>query len=489
MRILFVSAELAPFAKAGGLGDVSASLPKHLHELGHDVRPFLPMYSRVHGPGRTFTQVTPEFLLKLGPVELPVSIYTCPMPGTDLPVYFVRCPQLYDRASIYGSGPEEALRFAVLQWAALKACQLLRFAPDIAHVNDWQASLIPLMLRSVFAWDRLFANTRTLLTIHNLGHQGTFGSEVLSGIGLAQAASLFHQDDLRQGRVGFLLSGILHANAITTVSATYAREIQTPAQGVGLDGFLRQRRDVLFGILNGIDETEWTPETDPHLPHHFSAGDLSGKDRCKQHLLHSGALPYRREVPVFAIVSRLVWQKGFDLCMEVLPRMLQQRGFQLVVLGKGEHKYHDFFHRLAQAFPKQVVFQPVFNERRAHLIEAGADLFLMPSTYEPCGLNQMYSLRYGTVPVVHKTGGLADTVWQWDPGSGRGTGFVFDHHDAGGLSWAINRALDVWGTGTGHDRARWVQLQHNGMQLPLGWAHRIGEYVDIYRKLAPEAAG
>jgi starch synthase len=169
--------------------------------------------------------------------------------------------------------------------------------------------------------------------------------------------------------------------------------------------------------------------------------------------------------------------------------MIQQRGFQLVVLGKGEHKYHDFFHRLAQAFPKQVVFQPVFNERRAHLIEAGADLFLMPSVYEPCGLNQMYSLRYGTVPVVHKTGGLADTVWQWDPGSGRGTGFVFENHDAGGLAWAINRALDVWGTGTGHDRERWVRLQHNGMQLPLGWPHRIGEYVDIYRKLAPEAEG
>ena len=488
MKILFVSSELAPFAKAGGLGDVSASLPRHLHELGHDVRPFLPMYSRVLGHGRSFTQVLPEFTLSLGALKVPVSIYSSPLPGTDLPIYFVRCPALYDRASIYGNGPDEHLRFAVLQWAALRACQYLQFAPDIAHVNDWQAALIPLMLRSVFAWDRLFAKTRTLLTIHNLGHQGTFDAKVLAETGLQPAADLFHQDELRAGRLGYLMAGILHANAITTVSPTYAREIQTAAHGVGLDGLLRSRAEVLFGILNGIDEAEWTPETDAHLPHHFSAGDLSGKERCKQALLASGGLPYRREIPLLAVVSRLVWQKGFDLCMKVLPPLLEKRMFQLVVLGKGEHRYHDFFHRLARAFPRQVVFQPVFNERRAHLIEAGADLFLMPSRYEPCGLNQMYSLRYGTVPIVHKTGGLADTVWQWDPGNGRGTGFVFEHFDEGGLEWAINRALDSWGSGTGHHRARWVQLQHNGMQLPLGWPHRIGEYVDLYRKLSPDAA-
>jgi starch synthase len=487
MKILFVSSELAPFAKAGGLGDVSSALPRHLHILGHDVRPFLPMYARVHAPGRSFTEVIPEFELVLGARRFAVSIYTARLPGSDLDVFFVRCPSLYDRASIYGNGPDEHLRFAVLQWAALKACQFFGFAPDIAHVNDWQASLIPLMLRSVFAWDRLFADTRSLLTIHNLGHQGTFGANVLAETGLATAAGMLHQDELRAGRLGFLLTGILHAHAISTVSPTYAREIQTPENGVGLDPYLRARASVLFGILNGIDEAEWTPETDPHLHHHFTAWGLEGKERNKRDLVHSAGLPYKRERPVLAIVSRLVWQKGLDLCMKVLPGLLHHRPFQLVVLGKGEHRYEVFFRELALAFPRQVVFQPAFSEKRAHLIEAGADLFLMPSRYEPCGLNQMYSLRYGTVPIVHKTGGLADTVWPFDTGSGRGTGFVFEHFDEAALAWAINRALDVWGSGEGPERERWMKLQRNGMSLPLGWGHRVGQYVELYRLLAPHA--
>ena len=488
MRILFVSSELAPFAKTGGLGDVAAAIPRHLHALGHDVRPFVPMYARVEAPGRAFTQVLPEFELVLGPHRVRVSIHAAKLPGTGLDVHFVRCPALYGRASIYGEGPDEHLRFAVLQWAALKACQLLRFAPDVAHVNDWQAALVPLLLRSVFAWDRLFERTRTLLTIHNLGHQGTFGAEVLPELGLAPAADLLHQDELRAGRLGFLLSGILHANAITTVSPTYAREIRTPEHGVGLDPFLRARADVLRGILNGVDEAEWSPETDRHLPFRFSAADLSGKERNKEALLAACRLPYRRQVPVAGIVSRLVWQKGFDLCTKVLPGLLARRALQLVVLGKGEHHYQRFFHELARAFPAQVAFDSAFSEHRAHLIEAGADLFLMPSRYEPCGLNQLYSLRYGTVPVVHRTGGLADTVWPWRPASGEGTGFVFDHFDEGGLTWAMNRALEAWGSGAGADRERWARLQRNGMQLPLGWRHRIGEYVALYRQLAPEAA-
>jgi len=487
MNVLFVSAEVAPFAKVGGLGDVSGSLPRHLRALGHDVRVFLPMYARVFGAGRTFTEVIGDLSFRLGPHEVRVSIFSSPLPGSDLPVYFVRCPSLYDRPSIYGSASDEHLRFAVLSWAALLSCQRLGFAPDIAHVNDWQTSLIPLLLRTVFSGERLFAKTRSLLTIHNLGHQGTFPAKVLPELGLGPHSGLLHQDELRAGRLGFLATGILHANAITTVSPTYAREIQTAEHGVGLDGLLRQRRDVLFGILNGIDEEEWSPEKDPQIEHHFSAENLEGKERCKYELLTSARLPYQREVPLLAVVSRLVWQKGFDLCMPVLPGLLQQRGFQLVVLGTGEPRYMEFFQQLARAFPRQVAFQAQFNESRAHLIEAGADLFLMPSRYEPCGLNQMYSLRYGTVPLVHKTGGLADTVWQYDEKTGRGTGFVFEHFDESGLRWAINRALQIWGTGAGADRARWVLLQRAGMRLPLGWGHRIDEYLSLYRRLSPEA--
>jgi starch synthase len=483
VRLLFVSSEVAPFAKVGGLGDVSAALPRALAAEGHDVRIVMPMYSRVHAPGRTFTLVAPEVWLDLDGTRVKVSLYEALLPGTRVPVTFVRCPPLYDRPSLYGNSPDEHLRFAVLNWAALKSCQLLRFAPDVVHCNDWQTSLIPLLLRARFSWDRLFANTRTVLTVHNLGHQGTFPSSVMPQTGLKDSWYLFHQDELRAGRLGYLMTGLLYANAITTVSPTYAKEIQQPEQGVGLDGILRQRADALTGILNGIDEDEWNPSADKHLPMGFSAQSLAGKDVCKRALLSTFRLPYRRDVPVFSLVARLVWQKGIDLIESVLPNLLRHQKFQLIVLGKGEHKYEEFFRLLARAFPQKVAYESAFSEPRAHLVEAGSDVFLMPSRYEPCGLNQMYSLRYGTVPLVHKTGGLADTVWQYDTRTGRGTGFVFEHFDAAGLSWAVRRALEVWGSGTGEYRTRWEALMRAGMTLPLGWKHRVGRYVEVYQRI------
>lgn len=485
MNVLFVSSEVAPFAKSGGLGDISASLPRHLRGAGHDVRIFMPLHARIDPRG--FEEVLPDLSFPVGPHTVRVSILATRLPGSQVPVYFIRCPSLYDRPGLYEQGADEHLRFAVLCHAALRACHALRFAPHIAHANDWQTGILPLLLK-LPPYDGWFARTRSVLTIHNLAFQGVFEARAAGESGLGQGAALLHQDDLRGNRVSFLTTGILHANAITTVSPTYSREIQTSEQGFGLDGLLRQRRDVLFGILNGIDDEEWAPERDRFLPHHFSAADLSGKERCKEALLSTARLPYRREVPVMAIVSRLAWQKGFDLCMPVLPRLLQQANFQLVVLGTGERRYQDFFEGLVRAFPRQVAFRPTFDESLAHRIEAGADLFLMPSRYEPCGLNQMYSLRYGTVPIVHKTGGLADTVWQYEDRGGRGTGFVFEHFDERGLSWAIGRALRVWGSGAGDDRERWIGLQRNGMRLPLGWGDRIGEYVSLYRRLAPEAA-
>ena len=289
----------------------------------------------------------------------------------------------------------------------------------------------------------------------------------------------FAEQQLREGRLSFLLTGILYANAITTVSPTYAREITTPEHGVGLDAFLRARRDVLFGILNGIDESEWSPERDPLIPFHYSAEDPSGKEENKALLLRSVGLPYRRGVPLFGIVSRLAWQKGFDLCFDVLPALLAQREVQLVVLGSGEPKYEDFFARLARLAPHKVAFRNAFSEPLAHLIEAGSDLFLMPSRYEPCGLNQMYSLVYGTPPIVHKTGGLADTVRLWDPAARSGNGFVFDHFDPRGLTWAIRYALDQWG-----DREGWRRLMQNGMAEDFRWSRRVREYEELYAKLA-----
>jgi starch synthase len=486
LNVLFVASEVAPFAKTGGLGDVAAALPRALGARGHDVRIVMPMYSRVQTPDRKFEPVIREAVLVLGGTRIVFSVYeSSGLPDSNVPVYFVRCAGLYDRAGIYTSDHDEHLRFAVLSWAALVICQRLGFRPDIVHANDWQTSLLPLLLKTMFAWDRLFAGTRSVLTIHNIGHQGTFGSNAISDAGLNDAASHFHQDHLRDGRVNFLLTGILYANAITTVSPTYAREIQTPDHGVGLDAYLRERRNILFGILNGIDEGEWSPEKDTRIPHQYSVDDLDGKEKNKQALVESAGLRYHPRVPVIGVVSRLAWQKGFDLCMSVLPRILAKRAVQLVVLGTGEPQYERFFSSLAFQFPKQVVYKRGFSEPLAHLIEAGSDMFLMPSRYEPCGLNQMYSLRYGTPPIVHRTGGLADTVTPFDTHRRSGNGFVFDHFDEGGLGFGIAHALATWGSGEGEDRERWRALQRNGMRAHFGWNERVTAYEMIYRNVAP----
>ena len=482
MKILWVSSEVAPFAKAGGLGDVSAALPRQLAALGHDVRIVMPMYQKVHAPGRHFEVVLPEIIFQMGPHRVRIEVHMTHLPDTQVPVYFVRCASLYDRPGIYGSADDEHLRFGVLNHAALRICQHLGFGPDVIHCNDWQSALIPVLLRSPYAWDALFRQTATVLTIHNLGHQGTFPARAAFEVGLGDALGLLHQDELRAGRFGFLLTGLLHAGALTTVSSNYAREIQTPEHGVGFDGLLRARSSSLYGILNGIDDAEWDPEADPHIAQPFSALDLSGKERCKQVLLQQMGLPYGSNIPVVGIVSRLVWQKGFDLCVGVLPELLRMRRFQICVLGTGEPRFEQFFTQLARAFPQQVAYQDTFSEPRAHQIEAGADLFLMPSRYEPCGLNQLYSLRYGTPPVVHKTGGLADSVWQYEPAHDRGTGFVFEHFDERGLAWALLRALDAW-----PDRTRWRAMQQRGMKLPLGWRHRVGQYIDVYRSVMPRS--
>lgn len=479
MRVLFVSSEVAPFAKAGGLGDVGAALPKALAARGHDVRVVMPLYRRVWEAGHRLEVAIPPMELALGPRRLTFTTLRAALPGTGVSVYFVHCPALYDRPGIYTEDPDEHVRFTLLSFAALRIAQQLRFAPDIVHANDWQSGLVPLLLRSLFAWDRLFERARSVLTIHNIGHQGTFGAHVVPELGLGDATRELHQDQLRDGRVSLLLSGILHAHAISTVSPTYAHEITTPEHGVGLDPFLRARRGVLFGILNGIDTDEWSPERDPHVPFHYSADDLSGKEDAKQYLLRSVGLPYRRGVPVFGIVSRLAWQKGFDLCFEVLPTLLAQREVQLVVLGSGEPKYEALFSHLARSAPHKVAFKNTFSEPLAHLIEAGSDLFLMPSRYEPCGLNQMYSLAYGTPPIVHRTGGLADTVRLWNPRTGEGNGFPFEHFDAQGLRWAIGYALEQWG-----DRGRWRRLQRNGMREDFGWGRRVREYEALYAKLS-----
>jgi starch synthase len=303
-------------------------------------------------------------------------------------------------------------------------------------------------------------------------------ADTLGDTGLADAAHMFHQDQLRDGRINYLLHGILYADGVATVSPTYAREIQGEAQGAGLDPFLRARSTTVVGILNGVDYTEWSPERDPLIPARYSAADLSGKAVCKAALLERFGLPHVAGVPVIGIVSRLAGQKGFALLGEVIAGLLRRHGFQLVVLGSGEHRFEQLFGELAAAFPRQVGFHNGFSNELAHLIEAGGDMFLMPSVYEPCGLNQMYSLRYGTVPIVHRTGGLADTVQLWDPDDRTGTGIAFDHFNPEGLSWAIEAALGLY-----RDPAAWQRLIENGMAQNFSWDVQGKLYEDLYRRL------
>ena len=479
MKILFVSSELAPFAKTGGLGDVSAALPRQLHKDGHDVRVFVPFYSRIDLKGRDFVvDFVRHVPVNIGPHSYSFSLFTSELPGSDLRVYFVHCPVLYERPGIYSSDVDEHLRFLVLIRAALESCQRMGWAPDIAHANDWQTALLPLTLRTAYGWDRLFAHTKTVLTIHNLQYQGMFPASTLVDTGLGDYASFFHQDQLRAGVINYLLHGILYADMVTTVSPTYAEEIQTEEFGAGLHPFLRARRGGLVGILNGIDDDEWNPATDPLIPHHYTRDDLAGKELNKQALLKALGLPYAPGVPVVGIVSRMASQKGFDLLFDVLPALLARRPLRLVVLGNGDPRLEGFFEQLQRAFRQRVCFYNGFNNKLAHLIEAGSDIFLMPSRYEPCGLNQMYSLRYGTIPVVRRTGGLADTVELYNPRTGEGNGFVFDHYTAQGVRWGLEQALDAY-----LDPEHLAKLRQNGMAADFSWRTQVHRYEEIYQQL------
>jgi len=481
LRILIVSSEIAPFAKTGGLADVTAALGRYLARTGHDVRLLMPLYERIPANTKGSISFSPRLTglrMGLGSRTFPYSVGSAALPKSETSVHFLASNELYGRKGIYTQDPDEPVRFAFLSRAALEFCQHLGWAPDVIHANDWHTGLLPLYLKTHFAWDRLFQRTRTLLTIHNIGYQGTFGSGVLEEVSLANERKLVHQDHLRDGHVSFLETGILYADALTTVSETYAREIQTSEFGMGLEGPLRARADALHGILNGIDDGEWNPETDPYLERSYSADDLAGKEANKRALLDDFELPYDADVPVFGIVSRLTAQKGFELLPDVLAVLLREADLRLVVLGSGEERHEQYFQWLHDTFPSQVGVYRGHDERIAHRIEAGSDLFLMPSRYEPCGLNQMYSLRYGTVPIVRRTGGLADTVEPYDPETGRGTGFLFDEFRSEALLEAVREALACWS-----DRFTWQRLMRNGMSRDFSWDRQGERYVELYREL------
>jgi len=480
MRIAFVASEFTPLAKTGGLADVSSALTRFLHRGGNDVRAFMPLYSRIDPAALALAPVDflKDIAISLGPHRYRFDVLTGTLPKSGMPMYFIDCPVLYGRAGIYSREADEHLRFLLLTRAAIECCQRMGFAPDIFHFNDWHTAFGPLFLKSIYSWDRLFARTKSVLTIHNIGYQGVFGAAARDDLGLGPGAHLLHQDDLALGRINSLKHGVMYADSVTTVSPTYALEIATPQYGMGLEGVVRMRGDAVVGILNGVDYDEWNPQTDPYLPTHYDAKNLAGKERIKKALLERVKVAYARETPLLGLISRLTVQKGIDLLFEALPRTLAARNYCFVALGSGEPHYEEFFERLMRGFPGRVAFYRGYSEEFAHLIEAGSDMFLMPSLYEPCGLNQMYSLRYGTVPIVRKTGGLADSVQIYDPHSGEGTGIVFDDYNADAATWAINTAIELF-----QNRRRWNRIVRNGLAQNFSWDRQGGEYIALYEKL------
>ena len=466
-----VSSEAAPLAKTGGLADVVGALPSALHDLGHDVAVVLPRYTSIDL--KSARRVWDRLWIHLGPAACEVTVYQAP---AAFPLYLADCPSLFDldRKGLYGENgvdyPDNHIRFAVFARAALGIARHL-FRTEIFHCHDWQAGLIPAYLRTTFATDPTYLGCRTVFTIHNLGYQGLFPKSALGEAALDPG--LFTPDGLEFfGRVSYIKSGIAFADALTTVSPTYAEEIQTPEMGFGLDGALRARSGVLTGILNGVDYREWSPEADALIPARYSAEDLRGKETCKRQLLVEFGLPVEAmERPLLGIVSRFTRQKGTDLIAEVADAIIAEDTY-LVALGTGEREYEDFFRRMQQEHPGRVAARIGFDNGLAHRIEAGSDIFLMPSHYEPCGLNQMYSLKYGTPPVVRATGGLNDTIEEE-------TGFKFTEYTGEALLSAVRTAVRAY-----EDRAAWRARMRRGMEKDFSWAASALAYSKLYRQVA-----
>ncbi|WP_457565933.1 glycogen synthase GlgA [Caldithrix abyssi] len=481
MRICLVSAEIAPFAKMGGLGDVSAALGKYLAKNGHDVRLVMPFYDTIDAPELNIRPVARarRILLKMGDKTYELDFFKTQLPGANADVYLVGCPPLYERGAVYTTDGDEHLRFAVLTRAAIELCKRLNWAPDIFHANDWHTALLPIYIKTIYGYDKIFQKSKTVLTLHNIGYQGIFPAETVNDLSLSAFYFWFDSQDLYRGKVNFLKNGIRHAHKITTVSPTYAREIQTETYGAGLEKLLRQRANDLLGILNGVDYQEWNPETDVFIPFHYSIKNLSGKKKNKEALLKKAGLSTRwLQQPMVSMISRLVEQKGIDLLMGAMEGLLRRFEFSLVVLGSGAIRYEQFFFSLQERFPERVKFFRGYDYALSHLIEAGADIFLMPSLYEPCGLNQIYSLKYGTVPVVRKTGGLADTVTLYDWQKQTGDGFVFEHYNTESFTWAVEYALTTF-----EHKTAWRKIMINGMKKDFSWEKQIKEYEKLYENL------
>ena len=464
-----ITSEAAPFAKTGGLADVLGALPPALVKLGEEVAVVMPRYASV--PLQGSTRIADGMRIAVGPNAFIAGIDQVEREGVHY--MFVDCPPLYGRVGVYGEDgiaayPDNHIRFALLNQAALEIGRSI-FRPNIFHAHDWPGGLLAPYLRENYGSDPEFTGAKTVITIHNLGYQGNFPAAAISDLGLNPA--LFHPGGLEfWGELSFLKAGIVWSDSITTVSPTYAREIQTPEYGAGLDGVLRDRAAKVTGILNGVDYAEWSPDIDPFSNFPYSARDLSGKRLAKRALMEEVGLPQNEARPLIGIVSRFAGQKGFDLLEDIVPE-LAKMDLAMVVLGSGEAPIEAMFRAMAKAHPEKFAVEVGYDNGLAHRIEAGSDMFLMPSRYEPCGLSQLYSLRYGTVPIVRATGGLEDTVDEQ-------TGFKFTEYTPEALLEAIREALAAWS-----DRPGWHERMRRGMAKDFSWDAAAVQYQRLYRSL------
>lgn len=486
MKIAFAATECVPYAKSGGLADVAGALPVELENLGCEVKIFMPKYSSIDESkfNLHYNWNFGELPIRVAGQVRSVHVHQSRLPGSNVEVNFIDCPHYFHRHRIYTNDHDEDERFILFSKGIIETLQRMQWAPDVIHCNDWQTGLIPLMIKDNYNWDRFFDNAGTLFTIHNIGYQGRFSKSTLFRAEIR--GELFYPNGPveHEGGVSFMKAGIYFSDIINTVSNTYAHEILTPEYGAGLDAVLQKRKDDLFGILNGVDYSVWNPETDKHIPYHYTINNFEGKLLNKKFLLGHFNIPFNENIPLIGIVSRMVTQKGFDIFADAINNLMNLNA-QWIILGSGEDRFENLFRWLSNQLPEKVGTYIGYNNELSHLIEAGADMFLMPSRYEPCGLNQIYSLKYGTVPIVRKTGGLADTVHDWDEmnhlGFDTGTGFSF--YDATGFALfkSVERAVNCF-----KNKKVWEKIMKNGMKKDYSWKSSAEKYIELY-KLAKES--
>ncbi len=485
LKICYVSSEVVPFAKTGGLADVAGALPVALKEMEQDIRLMMAKYKSINERKFVLREVIrlKEVEVELGGRKLIADGKTAFLPNSKVHVYFLHIPEYFDRKDLYvdsKTGKEfedNAERFAFFSKAVLETLKLLYWQPDIIHCNEWQTALIPFYLKTHYKNDEFFQNTRTVLTLHNLAYQGRYPLEKAEKIGIPAEYVQPGREFEFHGQLNLLKGGILFADKLNTVSERYAEEIMSdPEYGFGLEEILQKRKADFSGILNGVDYTVWNPETDNLIPVNYTADTLDKKVENKKVLCRQNGLTFNPDVPIIGIISRLADQKGFDLIAEAADELMSLN-IQMVILGTGDPNYHKLLEKLARKYSKKLAVNLRFDNKMAHLIEAGADMFLMPSRYEPCGLNQMYSLKYGTVPIVRETGGLADTVVNFDPKTGKGNGFTFKEYKAAAMMEAIRRAVDTF-----DDKSVWRKIQQAGMQEDYSWQRSASEYMELYEK-------